>query len=138
MEECLFCKIIRKEIPAQFVYEDDASVAVLDVNPRAPGHTMVLPRAHASHLLELEEGSVGPLFRTVKHVTEALQRTFSPDGFTIGINHGRAAGQAIDHLHVHIIPRWKDDGGHSIHSLVNNTPEASLEEIRSKIVKTFV
>ncbi len=137
MEECLFCKIIRKEIPAQFIFEDDESVAVLDVSPRAPGHTMVLPRSHAAHIMELNEESVGPVFRTVRRVTAALQKAFTPDGFTIGINHGRAAGQAIDHLHVHIIPRWRDDGGHSIHSLVTNTPRESLEEIRSKIVNVF-
>lgn len=137
MEECLFCKIIRKEIPAQFVFEDEQSVAVLDVNPRAPGHTMVLPRAHAENILELENASIGPVFKTVKRVMAALRRAFGPDGFSIGINHGRAAGQAIDHLHVHIIPRWNDDGGHSIHSLVTNIPRESLEEIRSKIINVF-
>jgi len=137
MNDCLFCKIIQKEIPAQIVFEDEGTMAVLDVSPRAPGHTMVLPKKHAAHILELNEKSVGTVFLAVRRVTAALQRAFAPDGFTIGINHGHAAGQAIDHLHVHIIPRWSDDGGHSIHSLVTNSPRESLEEIRSKIVKTF-
>ncbi|MBI2591597.1 MAG: HIT family protein, partial [Candidatus Brennerbacteria bacterium] len=57
-----------------------------------------------------------------------------PDGFTIGINHGEASGQAVDHLHIHIIPRWKNDGGGSIHGVVNNPPKESLEEIKKKIL----
>lgn len=137
MEDCLFCKIIKKEIPSQFVYENETSVAMLDVSPRAPGHTIVLPRSHAKHILELSEAAIGPIFLTVRRITAAILLALTPDGFTIGINHGQAAGQAIAHLHIHIIPRWHNDGGQSIHSLVNNTPGESLEEIRSKIIKAL-
>lgn len=135
--DCLFCKIARKEIEAKVLIENDKAIAVLDVNPRAPGHTMVLPKEHAESILDLDNSSVGKVFGLVKFMTGALQDSFSPDGFTIGINHGRAAGQAIDHLHVHIIPRWRNDGGTSIHGVVNNSPKESLDEIEQRI-KSFL
>lgn len=131
--DCLFCRIIEKEVPAAEVYEDDHVLAVLDVHPRAPGHTLVLPKVHAESLLNLPEEEIAPVFRAVRAVTEKLGRTLSPDGFTIGINHGKTAGQEVEHLHIHIIPRWLNDGGSSIHSVVSNPPEESLEQVAKKI-----
>lgn len=135
METCLFCKIANKEIPSEIIYEDAHATAMLDINPIAPGHTMVLPKKHAETILDLDDAEIEPLFMAVKRVTALLNNAFHPDGFTIGINHGKWAGQAIDHLHVHVIPRWKTDGGKSIHSVVTNPPTESLTEIRKKIIK---
>ncbi|MEK7465677.1 MAG: HIT family protein [Patescibacteria group bacterium] len=135
--ECLFCKIIAKQIPSEVIYENDASVAVLDAAPRAPGHTMVLPKVHAESILDLPDTVVEPVFAAVKKVTAILQKALAPDGFTIGINQGRAAGQAIDHLHIHVIPRWGSDNGGSIHSIVTNIPKETPGEIRSKIIKSM-
>ncbi len=132
--DCLFCKIAKKEIPASVVYEDDYALGVLDVNPRAPGHTMIIPKSHAENILDLNDLSVGPVFEAVKKMTDTLKKAFSPDGFTIGINHGRVSGQSIDHLHIHIIPRWSSDGGGSVHGVVNNPPKESLDEIKEKIL----
>ncbi|MEK7590561.1 MAG: HIT family protein [Patescibacteria group bacterium] len=133
MADCLFCKISKKEISAQFVYENDGAMAILDVNPRAPGHTMVIPKIHAENILDLPEEQIAPLFLTVKKITDILNKAFQPDGFTIGINHGKASGQVVEHLHIHVIPRFTNDGGKSIHSVVNNPPKGSLEEIANKI-----
>lgn len=133
--DCLFCKIANKQIPADLVYEDDKTMAILDINPRAPGHTMVIPKEHSENILDLKDVNVGPTFLTVKKITAILSKVIKPDGFTIGINHGRASGQVIDHLHVHVIPRFNDDGGSSIHSVVNNPPKESLKEIAEKIRK---
>ena len=139
--KCLFCSIIKKEIPSDTVYENESALAVLDVNPLAPGHTMVLSKVHSENILDLPESQVGLLFLAVRNVTGFLKRALAPDGFTIGINHGRAshgegAGPGIDHLHIHIIPRYKGDGGTSIHGVVNNPPKKSLEEIKSLIEKS--
>ena len=120
MKDCLFCQIINKKIKAEIVYEDNDTLAFLDVRPRAPGHTMVLPKVHSQNILDLPDDKIEPLFAAVKKVTQILKDTHRPDGFTIGINQGQASGQAIDHLHIHIIPRWHNDGGGSIHSVVNN------------------
>jgi len=136
MSNCLFCKIINKEIPAEVVYEDDDAIGVLDVRPLAPGHVLVLPKNHAQDILAFEDKKIGLLFSAVKKITRLVNDAFSPDGFVIGVNNGRFSGHTtgVDHLHVHIIPRWKDDGGISLHGIVNNPPKESLEEIRKKIL----
>jgi histidine triad (HIT) family protein len=134
MEDCLFCKIANKEIPSAVIYEDDHVLAFLDIMPRAPGHTMVIPKVHAPNIFELPDTEVGPLFLAVKRVAEMLSSKLHPDGITIGMNQGRASGQEVDHLHVHLMPRWRGDGGSSIQSVVNNKPKESIEEIRKKIV----
>jgi len=131
--ECVFCKIINKEIGAEIIYEDEKAVGVLDIHPRSPGHVMVLPRFHAENILDLPDEEIEGLFLAVKKTTGILKKTFNSDGFTIGINHGKASGQAVDHLHIHIMPRWHGDGGGSIHTIVNNPSGESLEEIARKI-----
>ena len=131
--DCIFCKIINGEIPAEVVARDDFTITVLDVHPRALGHSMVLPRKHADSILELEDNQLQPVLGAVKGATEMLKKAFSPDGFTIGINHGRVAGQEIDHLHVHIIPRWRSDGGMSVQGVVSNPPKDSLKEVANTI-----
>ena len=133
--DCLFCKIANKQIPADLVYEDDKTIAILDIHPRAPGHTMVIPKEHSENILDLKDQNAGPTFLTVKKITAILSKVIKPDGFTIGINHGRASGQVVDHLHIHVIPRFNDDGGSSVHSVVNNPPKESLKEIADKMRK---
>jgi len=130
---CFFCKIINKEIPAEIIYEDNDVVAFLDIHPRSLGHTMILPKIHAENILDLPDGKIEGIFKAVKKVTELLNKSLAPDGFTIGINHGKVSGQTIDHLHIHIMPRWNNDGGGSVHDVVDNQPSESLEEIGKKI-----
>lgn len=132
--DCLFCKIVDKKIPAQVLYEDDHVLVFLDVAPQAPGHTMVIPKEHARNIIELSSAEVGPLFLGVKRTAELLKNKLQPEGVTIGINQGRASGQEVDHLHVHLLPRWHGDKGSAIQSVVNNPPKESLEEMREKLV----
>lgn len=134
MNECLFCKIVAKEIPANVVYEDAHAIAFLDIVPRASGHTMVIPKVHVQNLLELPDAETGPLFSAVTKVARMLAEKLSSDGITFGINQGRASGQEVDHLHVHLMPRWRGDGGGAVQSVVSNKPKETLEEIRKKIV----
>ncbi len=136
MTNCVFCKIISGEIPAEIVYKDEKAFAMLDINPRAPGHTMVIPVTHAETLLELPDDEISHFFKAVKRVTAMINRALSPDGFTLGINHGKVSGQAVDHLHFHIIPRYRNDKGTPLHGIVDNPPKESLEEIRRKITDT--
>lgn len=132
--DCLFCKIATKTIPAKIVYEDDHTVAFLDVMPRAPGHTMVVSKYHEPTLAVLPEDEVGSLFLAVKKTVELLMMGLHPDGVTIGINQGRASGQVVDHLHVHLMPRWQGDGGSPVQSVVSNAPQEPLDEILKKIL----
>lgn len=131
--DCLFCGIVRGDVPAQVFYEDESCVAILDIEPLAPGHALILPRRHSSNILEVAAEDLGPIFQGVQKAIAVLRDGLSPDGFTIGINHGRVSGQTVEHLHIHAIPRWNDDGGGSLHAVVNNPPRESLEEIRKKL-----
>ncbi len=133
MDKCIFCEIGKGNIPAQKVYEDKAVFAILDISPRSPGHTMVIPKAHADTILELPDKDIAPFFKAIKKVTGMIQKALKPDGFTMGINHGSVSGQTVEHLHFHIIPRWFTDKGKSIHSVVNNPSRETLEKIANKI-----
>ncbi|PIR89111.1 MAG: HIT family protein [Candidatus Harrisonbacteria bacterium CG10_big_fil_rev_8_21_14_0_10_40_38] len=131
--DCLFCKIAEKEIPSEIIYEDENTVSFLDIHPRSLGHTVVISKSHSENIIDLPENMVGPLFRSVKKVTSLIKKTLDPKGFTIGINHGKISDQVIDHLHVHIIPRYDGDKGSSIHSVVNNPPNEPINETVNRI-----
>lgn len=133
--DCIFCKIIAGEIPAYKVMESSEALAFLDIAPQTKGHTVVVPRVHTTNLLAIDDEKIGPLFEVVKATTAILNQALNPDGFTTGVNHGAVSGQTVDHLHVHIMPRFSGDGGGSIHSAVSNPPQASLEEIAEKVQK---
>ena len=87
-------------------------------------------------MIDLPDEEIGAVFSAVKKLTLILKKAFNPEGFTIGINHGRVSGQVIDHLHIHIIPRFENDGGKSVHSVVDNPPKESLAEMAGKIRST--
>lgn len=135
--DCLFCKIADHSIPANIVYEDEKIAAFLDIHPLSPGHTVIIPKVHAENILDLTTEMIAPIFESVKTLTCVLNKALNPQGFTIGINHGKVSGQAVDHLHVHIIPRFSGDGGKSLHSIVSNPPKEPLKEIKEKILKNF-
>ena len=133
MPDCIFCKIASHDIPAKVVWEDDETIAFLDIHPLATGHTVLISKTHAATVTELPRHAVSPLFIAVQKVTGMIERVLQPEGFNIGWNHGEAGGQAVGHLHVHVIPRWKGDGGGSMHSIVRNPPRESLDEIWEKL-----
>ena len=130
---CIFCKVIKGEIPTEKIYEDEYVIAILDANPRAVGHTIVIPKIHAPTLFELPDGEIDPFFKAVKRVSRQIHKALHPAGLTMGLNHGEASGQTVDHHHFHIIPRFEEDGGGSIQSVVNNPPERELSEIAERI-----
>ena len=131
--DCLFCGIVQKKIPAQIIAESADSIAFLDIHPLSPGHTVVVPKLHCERLNELPPVVAGPLLLTVKQVSAIIQSTLEPDGFTIGINDGVLAGQGVAHLHVHVIPRWRGDGGSNLHSIVHNPLTESIEAIATRL-----
>ena len=133
MDQCPFCKIIQKEIHADIIYEDEYTLAFLDANPSAPGHTLVIPKKHISNILDANDETLDKVLRTVKKVTKMIKDALQPNGFNIGINHGAVAGQRVPHLHVHIIPRFSGDNGAMIQMVVKNPPQESLAVIRDKI-----
>jgi histidine triad (HIT) family protein len=116
MESCLFCRIVAGATPAHVVHEAPGAVAFLDAFPVARPHVLVVPRVHAPTLLDLEDDAVGELFEVVKVVQQKVQSVFQPLGYNVGWNHGRAAGQHVHHLHVHILPRYAE-GGRGVQAL---------------------
>jgi len=134
--DCLFCKIAVGEILAKKVWEDENVFAFLDINPSSPGHTVVIPKKHASTMFEFSREELGVFFDGVKKVMQKIKDSkLAPQGFNVGINHNGVAGQEIMHLHVHIIPRWKNDGGESIQSIIKKHSQGeSLESVLAKII----
>ncbi len=107
-DACIFCKIIAHEIPATVVYEDELSIAFLDITPLFPGHVLLAPKSHAATLTDLPAESVGPIFLNVQKLTRAVQKAMDAPGSFIGINN--KISQSVPHLHIHIVPRRMKDG----------------------------
>jgi len=102
----IFAKIMRGEIPAHKVWEDDATIAILDVMPQSDGHTLVIPKAPAENLFELDPAMAAAVMRTGQRVALAVRRAFQPDGITLMQFNGAEAGQTVFHFHLHVVPRY--------------------------------
>ena len=122
MELSLFSKIIKGEIPASFTAKQESWVAFLDINPRAEGHTLVVPVEQKQRLRDLSKDSQHSLMEGVAMVSEKLCNHFGTLDCTIVVHDGPAAGQEIPHVHVHVIPRSKEDGGKSLLAMFPDTP----------------
>jgi len=108
--DCLFCKIINKEIPSKVIYEDDNYLSFLDINPNTKGHILVIPKKHVKNFTELTEEQATELIKVVKKIAPKLVSILGVEDYILALNNGSVAGQIIDHVHWHIIPRYKDDG----------------------------
>lgn len=129
MASCIFCKIVKEEIPCYKVYEDKDNLAFLDIQPCAQGHTVVISKTHAATIAELDNDKLQSLILAVKKATAKITGKMHPAGFTIGINHGEISGQTVPHLHIHIFPRYPGDGGGSVHSVIKNPGARPVDEI---------
>lgn len=110
MNNCVFCKIVAWETPSQRVYEDDKYIAFLDINPVNFGHTLIVPRQHYASLHETPDEVLAVMIKLAKKLAPAIVRAMKADGYNLGVNTGPAAGQAVDHVHFHVIPRHEEDG----------------------------
>ncbi|ALU12013.1 HIT family hydrolase [Ignicoccus islandicus DSM 13165] len=104
--ECVFCKIIKGELPARIVYEDEDVIAFLDINPVAPGHTLVVPKKHYKNILDAPEEVVAKVFTVAKKIAEASIKALQAKGVNVLTNAEEVAGQVVMHFHVHVIPRY--------------------------------
>jgi len=110
MNDCLFCKILSGQIPCDKVYEDASTFAFLDLNPVNPGHTLVVHKHHHADIFDTPEKDLCEIFATAKKISCAVLSATKCDGINIGMNNKPAAGQAVFHAHVHVIPRSSSDG----------------------------
>ena len=116
MENCIFCKIISGEVPAEKVYEDDNFIGILDANPLVEGHTLIIPKKHFKTLLDMPNSLGNEMVEATKKVALDLINKNKYEGFNLLNNNFEVAGQVVPHVHFHIIPRNKGDG---IKSMVN-------------------
>ncbi|NCC49965.1 MAG: HIT family protein [Spartobacteria bacterium] len=108
--DCIFCKIVKGEIPSAKVYEDDDLLAFIDVGPIIKGHTLVIPKEHYDNIAATPVDVLQKLIKLVQRIAGAQMNALDADGVNIIQNNGEVAGQAVPHIHFHVIPRFKDDG----------------------------
>lgn len=107
---CVFCKIIKGELPCVKVYEDDKALAFLDIQPINPGHTLIVPKEHFENLLDTPEEALAEMMKVVKKIAPAVLKGTGCSAFNLGVNTRPEAGQIVMHTHFHIIPRYQGDG----------------------------
>lgn len=110
MEETIFSKIISRELPADIIFEDDDTIAFLDINPVNPGSTLVIPKRWSRNILDIDSETLGKLMETVRILTPAVKAAMNAGGVNIIMNNEADGNQIIFHTHVHIIPRHENDG----------------------------
>jgi histidine triad (HIT) family protein len=132
MSECVFCRIVAKTIPASVVYEDEQTLAFMDLGQVNPGHVLVALKAHAEDVYALEDAQAAAVFRTVSRVARSIRDAFAPEGLSIYQANGKAAGQTVFHFHVHLVPRHENDAM-NLTWPVKNPPREKLEEYAARL-----
>ncbi len=129
--DCIFCDILDGRTTAYVIYEDERHVAFLDKYPIDHGHSLVIPRSHHERITQMEPGAVGDLFSRVPKIAGAILDATGADAFSLGQNNGREAKQIVPHVHVHIIPRYRDRG--AVWTKRGIAGESELSELAVKI-----
>ena len=132
MTECVFCKIVGKQIPATVVHEDAHTLCFMDIGQVNPGHVLVSAKAHAENIYALDDTQAAAVFRSAARVARAIRVALSPEGLTVYQANGRAAGQTVFHFHLHLVPRHAEDGM-NLTWPVKNPPREKLEEYAALI-----
>ena len=126
-DNCIFCKLANKDIPTNIIYEDDRFTVVLDASPETKGHALILPKNHAANIYELPDEDASAVFVLAKKLATKMTEILHCDGFNIVQNNGEVAGQTVFHFHMHLIPRYLNDGNQD--KLTWNHAEFTPEEI---------
>lgn len=112
---CLFCKIANKDIPSKIIYEDEFVIGILDISQATKGHTLIIPKQHCENILECPSDVLNHVSNAISIVGKHLVKTLDAEGLNVLSNVGEVAGQTIMHFHVHLIPRYHDNDGFSLH-----------------------
>lgn len=134
--QCIFCAIAEGTADGRIVAETDDAIAFLDANPLAPGHTLVIPKDHHETLNDLPPEAGDAVFSLLHRLVPVIEDAVDADASTVAFNNGRAAGQEVDHVHGHIVPRFEGDGGGPIHGVVGSRPnldESAMDDIAETI-----
>lgn len=123
--DCIFCKLANGVFPTNSIYEDDTFNVILDAGPATKGHALILPKEHYDNLYELPDETAGKAMILAKKLAGEMSRRLNADGLNVVQNNGEAAGQTVMHYHLHLIPRYKNDGQH----ILWQPSEPSKEEL---------
>lgn len=126
---CIFCKIIAKEIPSSIIYEDEKVIAFLDISQATRGHTLVVPKEHFANIYSIDEETLSHLIKVVQKLSVKLKSKLDANGINVLNNNELSAGQTIEHLHFHIIPRYDEHDGFSCHFTSNEVDLKKLAAI---------
>ena len=133
-DKCLFCQIISEKIQSKRIYEDDICIGILDIFPVSRGHSLIMPRMHYNTIEDIPENVLKHLIIVVKELGGKIHKKLNVDGYNILQNNFPAAGQVINHFHIHIIPRLKNDSKFKLKIPKIQVDDNQLENIRSKIL----
>ena len=134
MNDCIFCRIVKGDIPAAKVYEDDKFIGFLDIRPLNKGHTLLIPKEHHETIMDIPKEDLAKMCQVVKDIAKALSLAIAPDGYNIFCNNRKAAGQEVPHLHFHIAPRFLNDH-HTFKWTHGSYKPGEMEAIKQKISK---
>jgi histidine triad (HIT) family protein len=140
VSHCIICSIVSGAVSAKKVYEDELCIAFLDIHPTAIGHTMLVPKTHASRIEDLTPEQSQALFEVLHNILAPIREAVGADATTVGVNNGPGSGQEVPHVHIHIIPRRRGDRGGIIQQLgpgAGGDLEESAERISAKIASTL-
>ena len=133
MDNCIFCKIAKHEIPGKIVYEDDLCLAFLDLSQTTDGHTLVIPKQHFDYFLDVDAKILAHMIQVAQQVAKNLEQKLDAKGFNIITNMNEVAGQSVKHFHIHIIPRYDENDGFTP-QYTDRSKEVDLDEIYHRIV----
>ncbi len=132
MENCVFCRIAKGELPASKVYEDDSTIAFMDLQSVNPGHMLVVVKPHRANIYELDDELAGAAMRTAAKMARAAKKAYGCEGVTLFQANEPAGAQTVFHFHIHVLPRWEGDGMALAWPAKNPTRDA-LEEMAAKL-----
>ncbi|HRP22926.1 MAG TPA: HIT family protein [Thauera sp.] len=132
MENCVFCRIAQGELPASKVFEDEHTLAIMDIQSVNPGHMLVLLKPHRANVYELDDSLAGAAFRTAARMARAAKQAFGCEGVTLLQANEKAGAQTVFHFHIHVLPRWEGDGM-ELAWPVKNPPREELEAMAEKL-----
>ena len=133
MDNCIFCKIAKHEIPGKIVYEDDLCLAFLDLSQTTDGHTLVIPKQHFDYFLDVDAKILAHMIQVAQQVAKNLEEKLDAKGFNIITDMNEVAGQSVKHFHIHIIPRYDENDGFTP-QYTDRSKEVDLDEIYHRIV----
>ena len=134
MENCIFCKIVQKDIPGKIIYEDDVCLAFLDLSQTTDGHTLVIPKEHYKNILEVNDETLTHLIVVTKKLANKIVKNLNANGVNILTNANEIAGQTVMHFHIHIIPRYNQDDKIEI-NFTDRSNDVNLDLILNEINK---